>query len=65
MNVLILTNHIKSFGGSEIQAYEVYSYFKSRGDQVNVYANLFDLPMLAFFDEKDVIYDVELINVIG
>lgn len=64
MNVLILTNHIKSFGGSEIQAYEVYSYFKSRGDQVNVYANLFDLPMLAFFDEKDVIYDVELINVI-
>lgn len=39
MNVLILTNHMADFGGSEIVALEVAEYFVKRGDSVLLYSN--------------------------
>ncbi len=61
MNILILTNHLKDFGGSEIQALEIYDYFKQQ-HSVKIYANYTGQPIIDLFRPEDVIADIDDIN---
>lgn len=45
MRVLVLTNHFSEFAGSEIIALEVAEWFRERGDQVVLAANLIRPPI--------------------
>lgn len=62
MNILILTNHLKDFGGSEIQVLEIYEYFKQKNHTVKIYANYTGQPVIDFFQPEDVIADIKDIN---
>lgn len=62
MKVLLLTNHLAMYGGSEIQIFELYQYFKNQNHTAQVYANYFDQPMMSLFSTNDIIYDIEQIN---
>lgn len=58
MSILILTNHLNIFAGSEIQALEVYEYFKQQGHDVKVYANTRSEPMISLFQPSDLIAEI-------
>lgn len=47
MRVLVLTNHLARFGGSEIVALEVAHWFGERGDEVTLAANYINAPINA------------------
>ena len=62
MNVLLLTNHLKDYAGSEIQILELYRYFKLKCNKVMVYANVIENPIAAYFDKCDLCSDAQQIN---
>lgn len=45
LRVLVLTNHFRHFGGSELVALEVAEWFTAAGDQVTIGTNEFGAPM--------------------
>ena len=45
MKILLLTNHLAVYAGSEIQILELYRYFKSQNHGVFVYANYIRTPI--------------------
>ena len=46
LRVLVLTNHLKGFGGSEIVALEIASGLAGLGDEVTLAANVIDAPLV-------------------
>ena len=58
MNVLLLTNHLKDYAGSEIQILELYNFFKKTGCKVTVFANLVDDPIRQHFDNNDICHNI-------
>lgn len=62
MNVLILTNHLSVYSGSEIQVFELYCYLKNNNHSVQIYANYFNQPMLGLFSAHDIINDIDKID---
>ncbi|MGL4387172.1 hypothetical protein [Snodgrassella alvi] len=62
MNVLILTNHLIQLCGSEIQVLELYRYFKNNNHNTKIYANMIGLPIIEYFDQEDLISDIDQIN---
>lgn len=63
MKVLILTNHFKEYSGSEIQALEIYKYFKQNNISVKIYANALDQQLTQHIDIKDIIENINNINI--
>lgn len=51
MKVLILTNHLAQFGGSEIVALEVAEKFSNLGHDVNIFSAYIDDPVRSHMDE--------------
>lgn len=62
MKVLLLTNHLKNYAGSEIQILELYEYFKEQGHQVDVFANVISTPICVHFNDRDLIDDSSIIK---
>ena len=62
MKILLLTNHLAVYAGSEIQILELYRYFKSQNHGVFVYANYIRTPMLSHFSTQDVFHKTDDIN---
>lgn len=62
MNILILTNHLKNFAGSEVQALEIYEYFKQNNHIVKIYANYIGDPIKCYFQNEDIISDIDNID---
>ncbi|NHB58722.1 glycosyltransferase family 4 protein [Acinetobacter sp. 194] len=62
MNVLILTNHFSDYTGSEIQALEVYKYFKDRNANVKILSNYFEYPLIGLVDKADIVRDIESLD---
>lgn len=63
MNILLLTNHLKDYAGSEIQILELYKFFKKNGCNVTVFANLIDSPINQHFDKNDICHDIYNIDI--
>lgn len=57
MNVLIATNHLSDFGGSEIIVLELYDILRSRGITVRIYANYIENPAAQCVELCDIIHD--------
>lgn len=62
MKILLLTNHLAVYAGSEIQILELYRYFKAQNHEVFVYANYINSPMLNHFAKQDVFHQIDDIN---
>lgn len=52
MNILIATNHLALYGGSEIVCLEIAEYFKSRGHRLTVFASVAAAPMADIFGSR-------------
>ncbi|WP_245261733.1 glycosyltransferase [Ancylobacter sp. FA202] len=52
MNILIATNHLALYGGSEIVCLEMAEYFKSRGHRLTVFASVAAAPMADIFGSR-------------
>lgn len=63
MKILLLTNHLADYAGSEMQILELYRYFKQREDHVHVYANYVHTPFCLEFAEQDILRDIQAIDV--
>lgn len=63
MKALILTNHFQEYTGSEIQALEIYQYFRKKNIDVKIYANSLGQQLIQHIDIKDIIEDVSEIKV--
>lgn len=63
MKALLLTNHLKEYGGSEIQILELYRYLKSQNHQVHVYANLIGEPICQHFDPRDLRFKADEVDI--
>ena len=63
MNVLLLTNHLKNYAGSEIQILELYRFFKEKGYAITIFSNLIDEPISNHFQESDLCNDIESLDI--
>ena len=63
MNVLLLTNHLKNYAGSEIQILELYRFFKEKGYGITIFSNLIDEPISNHFQESDLCNDIESLDI--
>ena len=63
MNVLLLTNHLKNYAGSEIQILELYRFFKKQGHDITIFSNLIDEPISNHFQQRDLCNDIESLNI--
>lgn len=63
MKILLLTNHLADYSGSEMQILELYRYFKNRGNTVHVYANYVHTPFCLEFEEQDIFRDIQTIDI--
>ncbi|MDQ0347755.1 hypothetical protein [Ancylobacter vacuolatus] len=52
MKILIATNHLALYGGSEIVCLEMAEYFKSRGHRLTVFASVAAAPMADIFGSR-------------
>lgn len=57
MKILILTNHLAQFGGSEMVALEVAEKFANLGHDVNIFSAYIDDPVRSHMDEMCLQYD--------
>lgn len=57
MRILLLTNHLINFGGSELQILELYRFFKQHQCKVNIFASGYGHPIINFFDVSDILQD--------
>lgn len=62
MNILLLTNHLKDLGGSEVQILELYEYFKKNNYHTKVFANYTGLPIIDFFEKEDIFNNIDEID---
>lgn len=58
MKILILTNHLAVFGGSEIVALEVADVFSQIGCDVNIYTAYIDGVIQSYMDKLAIQYDL-------
>lgn len=56
MKILVLTNHLALFGGSEIVTLEVAEVFSKIGCDVSIYSAYIDDPMRSYMDELEIKY---------
>ena len=64
MRVLVLTNHFINFGGSEIVALEVATWFQAQGDSVTLGANCIAAPIAACAEGIDLTEAPEALELI-
>jgi len=56
MKILVLTNHLAVFGGSEIVSLEVAEAFSNMGCDVNIFSAYIDDPVRSYMDEQGLRY---------
>jgi hypothetical protein len=62
LRVLVLTNHLMHFGGSEVIALEVAEWFRDRGDEVTIGANRAGPPLTDCLDGIELTLEVDAID---
>lgn len=63
MNILLLTQNLQQYAGSERQIFELYDYFKKHNHRVVVFAQNIGKPIENYFQKQDIATDITQIKI--